>query len=179
MLRLGLEVSSRDRTRVGHVETTLGARQQCATVWGAECHSQGNREEVWAHRKSKAPLLVRARGQGADHHRNLFPCPHTGSQSVGCLWHRLWVARGHLLRLWGDQVPIGWATGGWAPLVWAKGSGGLSMMCHLLCDLQVAGISHRSHLKRGRSPPPLGVCEQAPPVAPVISEVGKKRGHYN
>ena len=29
--------------------------------------------------------------------------------------------------------------GGWAPLVWAKGSGGLSAMQHLLHDLQVVG----------------------------------------
>ena len=61
--------------------------------------AKGSWEEVWAHRRSKAPLLGRTRGGGADHHRNLFPCTCAGSQRVGCLWYRLWVVRGHLLGL--------------------------------------------------------------------------------
>ena len=73
----------------------------------------------------------------------------------------------------GNQVPLVWAMGGQAPLVWDKGSGGLSMTGHLLSDLQVAGTKHSNHLKhqRGHGLPPLGVCEQAPFVAPVTSEV--------
>ena len=50
----------------------------------------------------------------------------------------------------GDQVLLMWATDGQAPLVWAKGSGGLSMMQCLLCDLQVAGANHSSHLRKQR-----------------------------
>ena len=43
-----------------------------------------------------------------------------------------------------------WAKGDWAPLVWAKGSRGLSMMQHILHDLQMAGTKHSSHLKNQR-----------------------------
>ena len=52
--------------------------------------ANGNWEEVWAHRRSKEPLLGRARGVGADCHRNLFPCTctHANCQGVGRLWHR-------------------------------------------------------------------------------------------
>ena len=57
----------------------------------------GTQEEVWTHRRSKVLLLGRARGEGTDRHRNLFPC--AGSQRVGHLLQRLWVARGHLFGL--------------------------------------------------------------------------------
>ena len=71
-----------------------------------------------------------------------------------------------------------WSMGGWTALVWLKGSGGLSTMQHLLCDLQAVGTNHSSHLrnKRGSGLPLLGVYEQAPPAAPVTSEVSKKEG---
>ena len=50
--------------------------KQSAVVWG-------NLEEVWAHRRSKPPLLGRARGRGVDHHRNVFLCTHIDSQRAG------------------------------------------------------------------------------------------------
>lgn len=55
---------------------------------------------------------------------------------------------------------------------------------HLLCGLQVSGENHCSHLntRGGSGPTPLEIHEQGPPVAPVISEVGKEEGtateHY-
>ena len=54
-------------------------------------------EEVWACRRSKVPLLGRARGRGVDHHKNLLH--HADSQRVGNLWFRLQVAGGHLIWL--------------------------------------------------------------------------------
>ena len=62
--------------------------------------------------------------------------------------------------------------------MWAKGSGGLSTMWHLLHDLQAVGTNHRSHLRHQRGPWPTAsrACEQAPPVAPVTAEVGKEEG---
>ena len=36
--------------------------------WNAK--AEGNWEKVWAHRRSKAPLLGRVRGGGVDPHRN-------------------------------------------------------------------------------------------------------------
>ena len=37
-----LEVSSKERTKIGYVEIAWGAREGCATGWGLEHHSQGN-----------------------------------------------------------------------------------------------------------------------------------------
>ena len=36
--------------------------------------AEETREEVWAHRRSKAPLSGRAKRGGVDRHRNIFPC---------------------------------------------------------------------------------------------------------
>ena len=51
------------------------------------------------------------------------------------------------------------------------------MTWYLLCDLQAAETNHRviSETREGCALPPLGVCEQAPPVAPVTSEVKNKK----
>ena len=108
--------------------------------------AKGTQEEVWAFRRSKAPLLGRARGGGADRHRNLFPCARMDFQRAGCLWLRLRVA--------GGKRPLSGAMCGQAPLVWASGSGGLSVTWHLLCELQVVGTNHSSYLRsrRGASP---------------------------
>ena len=129
--------------------------------------AKGTEEEVCACRRSKVQLLRRARGGRADHHRNLFPCTHTmGSQRVGQNWHRLQVVRGHLLRDWALLVQ---ATGGQAPLVWARGCRGPSAMCASCVIYRWWGqtIAVISEI-RGRSGlPPVGVCEQPPPVAPV------------
>ena len=35
----------------------LWAREQCATAWEWNAMAEGIREKVWAHRRSKAPLL--------------------------------------------------------------------------------------------------------------------------
>ena len=41
-----LEVDSRERTRVGCVETAWGAREQCATGWEQNARAKGTWEEV-------------------------------------------------------------------------------------------------------------------------------------
>ena len=74
-----------------------------------------------------------------------------------------------------------WAMGGWAPLVWAKGKGRLSVAWSLLPALQVVGTNHSSHFRNQREVWPAttggGVsCENAPPVALVTSDIGKKEG---
>ena len=50
----------------------------------------------------------------------------------------------------GDLAPLLWGMGGWVPLMWAKGSWGVSVTWCLLCDLQVVGINHSSHLRNWR-----------------------------
>ena len=52
--------------------------------WNAR--AEGTREEVWAHRRSKVPLLGRVRGGGADCHRNLPMQAHMDTERVGHLW---------------------------------------------------------------------------------------------
>ena len=39
--------------------------------WGAESHSRGNLEEVWALQEKQGSIAGRARGGGVDRHRNL------------------------------------------------------------------------------------------------------------
>ena len=68
-------------------------------------------EEVWAHRRSKVPLLGMARGGGADHPGNLFPCTHVDSQRAGHHWCRLQVARGHYSGY--RRLAASWASYGW------------------------------------------------------------------
>lgn len=80
--------------------------------WEQSITDEGAQEDVWAHRRSKVPLLVRVRGGGADNHKNIIPCTRADSQRVGCLCHRLQAVRHH----------YAWATGNRAPLVHAKGS---------------------------------------------------------
>ena len=50
----------------------------------------------------------------------------------------------------GDQVLLVEAIGGWKPLVWAKGSMGLSAMWCLLRDLQAAGMDQGGRLRGQR-----------------------------
>ena len=64
-----------------------------------ERHGRGNPGEGLGLQESKARLLGRARGGGADHHRNLPAHACMGSQRAGRLWCRFQVARRHLLRL--------------------------------------------------------------------------------
>lgn len=74
----------------------------------------------------------------------------------------------------GDREPLMQATCARVPLEQAKSSEELSMMKHLLCNLQAAGTNTAviSDTRGGHGLPPLGVHEQAPPAAPGTSEVG-------
>ena len=70
------------------------------------------------------------------------------------------------------------AMGGLAPLVWAKGSGGLSATWYLLVIYRLQGwmvvIILEAQGRHGL--PALEVCEWAPPKALVTLGVGKKKG---
>ena len=85
-------------------------------LWAGEWNTmvEGTQEKVWAHRRSKVPLLGRARGGREDHHMNLSAHMSAGSQRAGHLWCRLQVVRSHFLGIWETGV--------------------------LLCRLRVAGI---------------------------------------
>ena len=89
--------------------------------WNAR--AEGTQEKVWAHRRSKAPLLGMVRAGGVDHHRNFPVHACVGSQRVGHLWCCLRVARGPLLRLQ--------KTGCFWHRLWVAG--------HLLCGLRAVG----------------------------------------
>ena len=110
--------------------------------------AEETQEEVWAHR-SKAPLLGRVRGGGADRHRNLPMLRFMGSQRAGHLWRRLWSGKKTLAWATGDQVLLVHAMGGWA-LMWAKSSRVLNVTWCLLHDLQVEGMDRSSHLRGQR-----------------------------
>ena len=84
-----------------------------------EHHAEGTGEKVWAHRRSKTPLLGRVRGRGAAGQRNLPEHVCWGSQRAGHLWHRLWVTGNFLCGL--------------------RAEPGLSATWCLLRDLQAAG----------------------------------------
>ena len=75
------------------------------------------------------PLLVRVRAGGMHHHKKLPACKH------GLLEGR---------------PPLVQATGGQAPLVWAKKGRGLSSIWCLLHDLQVAGMGRGGRLRGQR-----------------------------
>ena len=89
-----LEASSGERTRLAVWRQPVGL-QNCEPRAGEQSiTAKGIREEVWAHRRSKAHLLRRARGRGTDHHRNIFLCILMDPQREG-----LWAARHLLCRL--------------------------------------------------------------------------------
>ena len=147
-----------------------------AGEWNAV--EEGTQEKVRAHRRSNTPLLGRARGGGVDCHKNLPARRCTGSQRAGHLWCKLWVTRSYLLGLVGDWALLVQASGGRAPLVWAKGSGGLGMTWYLLHNLQASETPTVAVVweARGRHDlPPLGAYERAPPGAPVTSGLAKKK----
>ena len=77
--------------------------------------------------------------------------------------------------LWatGDWVLLAQAAGGQAPLVWAKGSRRLSASLIYRWQEWTLAVILEARGKRGL--PPLGSCEWAPPVAPVISGVSKRK----
>ena len=71
--------------------------EQCTMGWGVEHHGRGNPGEGLDPQERQSAII----GEGERSHKKL-PVPEhvhvpTGSQRVGQLWHRLWVARRHLL----------------------------------------------------------------------------------
>ena len=99
-----LEVSSGERTRVGCVEKTLVAREQCTIGWGAECHSQeaSVRGGLGPQEKQGAIVWegVRERGVATI---GIFFSLLAGSRVAGCLLHKLWVV--------GPSCTGSWMTG--------------------------------------------------------------------
>ena len=96
-------------------------------------------------RRSKAALLGRVRGGGADHHRKL-PWHAFGVSEGGAALAQAMGGVKPLALATGDQVLLAQDTGGQEPLVWAKGSWGLSATWCLLRDLQAAGMDCGGHL---------------------------------
>ena len=95
----------------------LGSSVLQVGEWNAT--AEGTWEKVWARRRSKAPLLGRVRGGGADHHRNLPVHMSWDSQRVGASgrsngWQEATCS--------GYQRPELLVQA----LVWTKGSMGLS-----------------------------------------------------
>ena len=66
-------------------------------------------------------------------------------------------------------------------LVGAKGSGGAKCNAAPLAQYRQRGWTTAVILdtRGGHGPPPLGVCEQVPPAAPVTSEMGTEEGTAN
>ena len=111
--------------------------------------AKGTWEEIWAHRRSKGPLLRRTRGGGGDRHRNLFSYACIGSERVGHLWCRQ-VVRGHLLGLQKTWCLLCGLQVTQHLFVWAKGSGvgGKCNVAPLVIYRQ--GTNHSSHLRNQR-----------------------------
>ena len=130
------EVSSRERTRVGIMnQRELGSSAPQAGEQSTT--AEGTQEEVWTHRRSKAPLLGRARGGRTECNRNIFLCMH-GLLDDGAL---------------GREMPLEWATGDNSSCVayrlWCF-LHGLRMMRHFLHGLHAVGENHHSHLRLQR-----------------------------
>ena len=148
------EVSSKETTMVDCVETAWGTREWCATGWGVEWHSQGDLGGGLAWRRSKEPLLGRARGGEIDCLRNIFLCAHTNSQRVRCLRYRLWVARHLLHGLWVKGCLL--CRLQVASYLWHRLRAvghllcGLSAMQYFLHALQAVRANHGSHLRPQR-----------------------------
>ena len=152
-----------------------GSSVLCAGEWNT---TEGTGENVWACRRSKAPLLGRVRGGGVDRHSNLHV--HTcGLPEGGVPLVQAMGGEKPPARAMGDWVLLVQATGGWEPLVWAKGSRGLSARWCLLHDLQAAGTD------RARRPQGSVVCHHLGPVSRLHLQLqspqgsAKKRGHCN
>ena len=116
-------------------------------LWAGEWNAtaEGTWEKVWAHRRSKLPLLGRG-GSPQEAH-----CAHALGLSEGEA--TLVQATGGekpLVLATGDWVLLVQATGGWEPLVWAKGRAGLSVTWCLLHDLQAAETDCGGHLRGQR-----------------------------
>ena len=147
--------------------------------WGGEYHSQGN--------------LGGGLGPGeARHHwegkrrRGGPPYESLSLHMQGLSEDRVSLAQATggkkpLARATGDWVPLVQAVGGWSPPVCIKGSGGLSTIWHLLCNLQVAGINHSSHLRnqRGAWPTTTRGLLTGSTCSPSHLRGQQKRGHCN
>ena len=88
--------------------------------------AKGTQEKAWTHRRGKVPLLGRARGRGADHHRKLPALEHVHP-------HGLSEGGVALSQTTGDETTL-------APL----GETGcflcrLPVARHLLCGLRASG----------------------------------------
>ena len=116
-------------------------------LWVGEWNAtaEGTWDKVWAGKRSKAPLLERARRGGTDSHRNLPVHGDMLSKSGASLVQAMGGKKPHALAT-RDWVLV-WDAGGQAHLVWTRGSEGLRMMGSLLCDLQVAGTECGSLLR--------------------------------
>ena len=123
----------------------LWAGEPNARGRGMERHRQGNREGGLGLQEKQGAIVGEGeKRRGRLPHNSFSLHTHTWT-----LWCRLQVERS-LAQATGDRVPLVQAMGGWAPLVWAKGSRGLSTTWCLLHDLQVSGTNHRSHLRNHR-----------------------------
>ena len=78
----------------------------CATGWGAECHSQGNLGGGLGLQEKQGAILGEGKRRREDHHRNLFPCALAGSQGVA-----------PLAQVTGGKRSLAQSMGGQAPLV--------------------------------------------------------------
>ena len=109
-----------------------GTQEEVCVPEEARCHCWGGREEE---ARTTIEVSFPAHAQALRGQEASF---------TGYGWQRplVWDT--------GDQASLLWAMGGQAPLVWAKGSRGLSTMWHLLCELQVEGTNHSSHLRNQR-----------------------------
>ena len=117
-----------------------------AGEWNAT--AEGTWEKVWAHRRSKAPLLGRARGGGGTttrislHTRGLSEGGAPPAQAMG--------VEKPLAHATGDRALLVWTMGIWAPLVWAKGSRGLSAHGATCVIYRCSGTDQISHLRNQR-----------------------------
>ena len=114
--------------------------------------AEANQKKLWTHRRGKIPLLGRVRGGGVDLLSKLPAPEHAclqalrGRGSSGAGYGRQEAS----CSFRGDWVLFVQAASGQAPLVWAKGIKGLSVMWCLLHDLQVAGTDCGGRLRGQR-----------------------------
>ena len=138
------------------------------------CYRLGSRTQRELGRRSGPAGKARLQCWGGQEEKGkttvgIFLCAHLRGLSEGGapLVQALGGEKPHALAM-GDWALLVQVMSGQAPLVWAKGSRGLSATRCLLRDLHVAEFRERCGL------PPLGACKWAPPVASVTSGVGKK-----
>ena len=137
------EVSSGEGTRIGCMGTAQGAREQCATGWGAKCHRLG----------CETPQLREPVPTGEARHHCWGGREEEGWTALRISFPahaQLSEGRVPLAQATGGEVPSVWATGDQAPLLWPKGSRGLSVMQPLFHDLQAVGTNHSSHPRHQR-----------------------------